>query len=106
MIHEKTRGQKSHAAVPLSTLFDSGTKYVYPIGISLKKAQYSTAQYSTVQYGTVHYSTVQFSTAQYSTVPERHDEVSEANERTVRICKETDHHVAVQNCHGRLVTVL
>ncbi len=38
--------------------------------------------------------------------PERHYQVSESYERRVRIGKEADDHVAVQNCHGRLLLVL
>ena len=37
---------------------------------------------------------------------ERHDEVAQPNERRVRVGEQTDHHVAVQHSHRRLVPVL
>ena len=38
--------------------------------------------------------------------PERHHEVTEADERTVMVSEEADNHVAIEDSHGGLVTVL
>ena len=38
--------------------------------------------------------------------PEGHHEVTEADERTVMVSEETDNHVAIEDSHGGLVTVL
>ena len=37
---------------------------------------------------------------------ERHDEVPESYQRTVRVCKQANYYVPVQNSHRRLVAVL
>ena len=38
--------------------------------------------------------------------PKRHHQVPEADQRGVWVSKEADHHVTIEDGHGRLVTVL
>ena len=38
--------------------------------------------------------------------PQRHHKVPEPNQRGVRVSKEADHHVTIEDSHGGLVTVL
>ena len=37
---------------------------------------------------------------------QRHHEVAEPDERTVVVCEQTDNHVTIEDCHGRLVAIL
>ena len=37
---------------------------------------------------------------------QRHHEVPEPDERTVGVSEQTDNHVAIEDSHGRLVTIL